>query len=371
MIRPLFHATVFFGIGLITIGLLYVYKQTATLHLARIFARRPNTTIPENLRPPPNFTDRLMVERNAHFNMTNVWKTRNITRKYFNPSLHIIYFSDFHVFMQKCDPDTFTLRNSHPRRPRPCNVVHTPIKHYRTCAVVGNGGILLHSGCGAEIDAHEFVVRSNLPPVHKYRNDVGSRTDLTIVNVKRLVQIADDLQSFNATLRKAMLARLGQSPRMTFSYSFAFIGSKARYRMQIVDTAIKKNNLSTITAFPSRSFLESRRLYRELVGKQWKFASTGLNTFALASTFCDQISMYGFYPMSRYQHKSVSYHYYDKLPPSSRHDFDEEYAMLRQMDEDGIIKHVVGKCAIHSENEFVLTPFHAVDNMNALTRRLL
>ncbi|XP_066294736.1 alpha-2,8-sialyltransferase 8B-like [Branchiostoma lanceolatum] len=371
MIRPIFHATVFFGICLITVGLLYVYKLTASLQLARIFARRLNMSRQDNPWLPPNFTDQLMTEREAHFNMTNIWKMRNITRKYFNPKLHIIYFLDFHIFMQKCDPHTFTLRNSHPRRPKPCNAVHTPIKQYRTCAVVGNGGILLHSSCGAEIDAHEFVIRSNLPPVHDYRRDVGSRTDLTTMNVFRLDQIANALETFNSTLQKDMLARLGQSPGMIFSYSFSFIGSKARYRMQIVETAIKNNHLSTVTAFPSRSLLKSKRLYTELVGKHLNFASTGLNTFALASTFCEKISIYGFYPMPTYQNKRVPYHYYDKRPHSSRHDFDEEYAMLRQMDADGVIKHVVGKCNIHSEKVTAQSPIRSVKYVNVTkpTRR--
>ncbi|XP_066291772.1 alpha-2,8-sialyltransferase 8B-like, partial [Branchiostoma lanceolatum] len=274
---------------------------------------------------------------------------RNITKRYFDPKRHIIYSSDYNIFMQKCDHLTFTLRNSATSHPKPCDVVHTPVRHYPTCAVVGNSGILLRSSCGTEIDAHEFVIRSNLPPVHHYQRDVGSKTNLTIVNVVRLSQVSEALQSSNPLLRTAMLVRLGESPGMVFSYAYSFT-SKARSKMQVIDAAIRKNNLSTITAFPHRSLLNSKSLYTELADKQWKFASTGLNTFALASTFCDRISMYGFYPMSTYQNQSVPYHYYDGRVHSKRHDFDAEYAIIQQMDKDGIIRHVVGKCSFEFSN---------------------
>ena len=54
---------------------------------------------------------------------------------------------------------------------------------YGTCAVVGSGGSLLGSACGAEIDAHEMVVRTNAPRTDEpYAADVGNRTTLMAIN---------------------------------------------------------------------------------------------------------------------------------------------------------------------------------------------
>ncbi|XP_069501299.1 alpha-2,8-sialyltransferase 8F-like isoform X2 [Ambystoma mexicanum] len=50
-------------------------------------------------------------------------------------------------------------------------------KRYETCSVVGNGGILLGSFCGDNIDQADFVFRINLPPLN-YTDDVGTKVDL-------------------------------------------------------------------------------------------------------------------------------------------------------------------------------------------------
>jgi len=55
-------------------------------------------------------------------------------------------------------------------------------RRFPTCAVVGNSGILLGSCRGAQIDAHDLVIRLNNARVAGYAADVGAKTSLSFVN---------------------------------------------------------------------------------------------------------------------------------------------------------------------------------------------
>ena len=57
---------------------------------------------------------------------------------------------------------------------------------FKTCAVVGNSGVLLKSKQGKEIDEHEKVFRINYAPTAGYEEDVGSRTDFDFVNLQHV-----------------------------------------------------------------------------------------------------------------------------------------------------------------------------------------
>ncbi|XP_035667029.1 alpha-2,8-sialyltransferase 8B-like [Branchiostoma floridae] len=266
---------------------------------------------------------------------------RNITREYFDPRKNIIDFDDIDVFLEKCNPATFTLLNS---AGVPCDVTHTHVNHYRTCAVVGNGGILLNSGCGAEIDAHDFVIRNNLPPTASYANDVGKKTDLTTINHAKLWEVCSNLGPKNKTVRKAILTRLSESPGMIFSYSLSTVGSPGRSKLKAIDRVIRDNKIPVTLAFSHQSAMGNKGLYSKLAGKRWRVPSTGLNTFALASTFCDRISMYGYYPLQKYNNRNVSYHYYDRGGYGHWHKMDQEFAMFQEFHNQGVIRHVIGEC---------------------------
>lgn len=53
---------------------------------------------------------------------------------------------------------------------------------WRSCAVVGSSGVLLHARLGDEIDAHDAVLRLNAAPTAQYARHVGRRTTVRLVN---------------------------------------------------------------------------------------------------------------------------------------------------------------------------------------------
>lgn len=55
-------------------------------------------------------------------------------------------------------------------------------KRWRRCAVVGNSGHLLGTAYGAEIDAHDVVMRINQAPTATYEKFVGKRTTHRLLN---------------------------------------------------------------------------------------------------------------------------------------------------------------------------------------------
>lgn len=55
-------------------------------------------------------------------------------------------------------------------------------KKYRTCAVVGNSGILLNSSYGGAIDEHEMVMRINNARTVGFESFVGKKTTISFVN---------------------------------------------------------------------------------------------------------------------------------------------------------------------------------------------
>ncbi|XP_066295092.1 alpha-2,8-sialyltransferase 8B-like [Branchiostoma lanceolatum] len=212
----------------------------------------------------------------------------------------------------------------------------TPVGHYWTCAIVGNGGILLHSGCGNEIDRNDFVIRMADSPLRKFEKDVGKKVNLTVVNRMFLNKMPMGKRTMNWYSQWLVT-------RNNSIVSNVLSGSEL---LKNLTAEVKNLHLNiTITYSVYRTRHQVKSFWNETLMTFLPMPSTGLITYSLASTFCDVITLYGFYPFKKDVHKKrVRYHYYDKGRKGKHHDFRSEHRILKSLHNSGVIKMVTDFC---------------------------
>ncbi|XP_071964946.1 CMP-N-acetylneuraminate-poly-alpha-2,8-sialyltransferase-like [Antedon mediterranea] len=216
------------------------------------------------------------------------------------------------------------------------------IGSYDTCAILGNSGILIDSHCGKEIDAHDFVLRSNLAPTVGYTNDVGNKTNLTTLNSEKCNYIANCLK--HDKLRcKDKVYKLMKSFDGTFVW-FSKFGVVPSSNYVTFTQAIMDNKLKTEIAYPGFGLPTH-------ISKYWKVdsPSSGLVLYTIASTFCRKISMYGFYPFyTKDDGTPVFHHYYDNKTTlnytQNRHNMPNEFKLFLELNRTRHLRLVTDHC---------------------------
>ncbi|XP_071959771.1 CMP-N-acetylneuraminate-poly-alpha-2,8-sialyltransferase-like [Antedon mediterranea] len=203
------------------------------------------------------------------------------------------------------------------------------ITRHRTCAVVGNGGILLNSGCGSEIDAHDFVMRSNMAPIKGFVNDVGNKTNIMTVNGESTRFLHWYIQG-----KKTKIMSYGSqnyTPRTASYFEFLHFFSR--------------NNLNVSIAYPHKQFYQHLKIFWNMTDRP----SSGLFLYTAALQFCDMISLYGFYPFSMAPDgRNITYHYEGKTEAEFKnsHDMPSEYKKLVKMSDERYLRMVTNKCML-------------------------
>ncbi|XP_034391425.1 alpha-2,8-sialyltransferase 8B [Cyclopterus lumpus] len=225
----------------------------------------------------------------------------------------------------------------------------SPMKnqHHRRCAIVGNSGILLNSSCGPDIDSHDFVIRCNLAPVEEYSQDVGWRTNLVTMNPSVVQRAFQDLVSDE--WRDRFLQRL-QSLSGSVLWIPAFMAKGGEERVEWALRLILLHTVDVRTAFPSLRLLHAVRGYWLTNNVHIKRPTTGLLMYTMATRFCEEIHLYGFWPFPLDpQGKPVKYHYYDTLKyeytsSSSPHTMPLEFRTLSALHRQGALRLHTGTC---------------------------
>lgn len=225
----------------------------------------------------------------------------------------------------------------------------SPLKNktFKTCAVVGNSGILLKSGCGKEIDNHSFVIRCNLAPLEGFADDVGLRSDFTTMNPSVIQRVYGGLQE--ETQQENLIQRLRQLNDSVL-WIPAFMVKGGMKHVDTVNELILKHKLKVRTAYPSLRLIHAVRGYWVTNKINIKRPTTGLLMYTMATRFCDEIYLYGFWPFPKdASGNPVKYHYFDGLKyrylsNAGPHRMPLEFQTLQRLHSKGALKLTTSKC---------------------------
>ncbi|XP_040202684.1 alpha-2,8-sialyltransferase 8E-like [Rana temporaria] len=213
-------------------------------------------------------------------------------------------------------------------------------KPFKTCAVVGNGGILQNSLCGEEIDRMDFVFRLNLPPL-KLAKDIGTKSHLISANPSILVERFGKLYG----RRKHFIDLVkGYGSAMIILPAFSYVHSTdISFRVLY---SVEDFNLENKVVFFHPEYLKNLSSHWKNMGVKARRLSSGSMLVSAASELCNKVALYGFWPFPRDPEGNViSHHYYDNIHPKPGfHSMPDEFYIYTKMHSKGALYLQIGKC---------------------------
>ncbi|XP_078736448.1 alpha-2,8-sialyltransferase 8E-like [Lampetra fluviatilis] len=251
---------------------------------------------------------------------------------------------------------------------------------YPRCAVVGNGGILTNSSCGSQIDAADFVIRCNIPPVGgDFQDDVGSKTDIVTSNPSIFINRFESLIGRRKEFIRKM-SSYGASilliPAFTMS-AFTSLAYRAIFTLEDFESQQR-------VAFFNPSYMRAISHFWMERGVKESHLTSGLIMTSVAMDLCNEVHVYGFWPFvhdlptpaqvkederrrkpkrSRKRKKGaqavvapaaapvdrplgrqLTHHYYDDQQPKSGHYMPSEFAELLRLHSHGVLRLHVNAC---------------------------
>ncbi|KAJ8338132.1 hypothetical protein SKAU_G00370980 [Synaphobranchus kaupii] len=208
------------------------------------------------------------------------------------------------------------------------------------CAVVGNGGILKNSSCGAKIDTADFVIRLNLAPVD-YISDVGAKSSLVTVNPSQVTEsfngLCNERQPFVDKAAAHGNAYLAISP---FSY---VVSTDLSFR---IFYTMKEMRPQQGVHYIHPDYLLMLDRYWRKGGEMGSRLSSGFMLMSVALELCAKVDLYGFWPFDKdLSQRPVSHHYYDNVPAKQGvHAMPMEFLKLMSLHRQGVLQLHVGEC---------------------------
>ncbi|KAK3118407.1 hypothetical protein QOZ80_9BG0698600 [Eleusine coracana subsp. coracana] len=212
-------------------------------------------------------------------------------------------------------------------------------RRFPTCAVVGNSGILLGSGRGAQIDAHDLVVRLNNARVAGFAADVGAKTSLSFVNSNILHTCATRSAisvpgcGCHPYGRAVPMAMYVCQPVHLLDALVCNATATPESPFPLIVTDVRLDALCARIAkyYSMRRFMvetgEPASNWTRRHDERYFHYSSGLQAVVMALGVCDEVSVFGFGKAAGAKH-----HYHtNQKKELDLHDYEAEYQFYRDL----------------------------------------
>jgi len=210
-----------------------------------------------------------------------------------------------------------------------------PQWHFKTCAVVGNSGVVLLRENGAEIDAHDAVLRINMAPVRGFEHYVGKKTTFNIVNSHNVRELLQGLRHWTGS----------QSPEGGEQRLVMFETASHFARYHLCQPLLKKfpqaNPILLNPIFSNRAhrvWVQLKYLLEQKENNQYnRKPMSGFFAVFFALNVCDRVSLYGFDAYTS-KKRSYRYHYFDNVQGfTDVHSFDLALEVFKLFAQRGLV----------------------------------
>lgn len=210
------------------------------------------------------------------------------------------------------------------------DLMRTKERKYKSCAVVGNSGILLNNEHGDLIDSHEVVIRLNNARTGSFERYVGKKTSISFVN-SNILHLCARREGCYCHPYGADVPILMYICQPAHFLDYLVCNSSHKSPLIITDPRFDVLCTRIVKYYSLKRFVETSGKDVE----QWIPAhdgpnfhySSGMQAVMLAVGVCDKVSIFGFGKSAGFKH-----HYHtNQKSELALHDYEAEYDFYQDL----------------------------------------
>jgi beta-1,6-galactosyltransferase len=208
----------------------------------------------------------------------------------------------------------------------------TTHRRYKSCAVVGNSGILLKSENGKLIDSHKLVIRLNNARIIGYQRHVGLKTNISFIN-SNILHLCSRRKGCYCHPYGDDVPIIMYICQAVHFVDLTICNQSHRAPAQVTDARFDLLCSRLVKYYSLKRFVRETGKSPEEWSKQHDemafHYSSGMQAVMLAVGICDKVSIFGFGKSSDAKHH---YHTNQKVE-LDLHDYEAEYELYRDLAE--------------------------------------